>query len=272
MPDKTEKIVLDLETKKGFQEVGRNNLGLLGISVAGFYSYKEDAYRVIPEADIAQLKPYLQQAELVIGFNLKRFDYPVLQPYMEFDVTQLNTLDMFEEVYNKLGFRLSLDSIAKATLQVGKTGSGLDALKFFQQGEMKKLAEYCRQDVYITKEVYEYGLKHGHLLYHNKLALETIPISWGESKNIKEILLDAFSEHKTIEIEYSASMANSGKRQPRKIDIYGFDLGRVIAFCHLRNNMRTFNIRRILSAKVTDKTYNIPAAFDLQAFIAKQKF
>jgi len=33
---------------------------------------------------------------------------------------------------------------------------------------MMKIAEYCCYDVKVTKEVHEYGIKHGHLKYNDR--------------------------------------------------------------------------------------------------------
>ncbi|MBN2097807.1 MAG: WYL domain-containing protein [Candidatus Omnitrophica bacterium] len=258
---RSEQIVLDLETKKGFAEVEDSRLDLLGVSVAGIYSYRDDQFKVFTEGQLSQLLPYLKRAQLVIGFNIKRFDYPVLQPYLDFDLNALPTLDILQEIAAALGFRLSLDSIAKATLQFGKSGSGLDALRYFRQGDMEKLIEYCRQDVLVTREVYEYGRRNGQLLYFKGPAREAIPVNWAESQTIPQILQEAFKRGKTVEIEYSSPNSNSPETCRRKIDIYAFDFGRVVAFCHLRQDLRTFNQRRILSAKLTENSYQIPPDF-----------
>lgn len=272
MSREPEKIVLDLETKKGFDEVEGRDLRLLGVSVVGIYSYQDDQFKTFLEKDIKQLLPYLKQAKLVIGFNIKEFDFPVLQPYLDFDLSKLNSLDIFEEVKKSLGFRLGLNSIAQATLEIGKSGSGLDALKYFRLGEINKLIEYCQQDVFITRELYEYGKRNGHLVYRRGMSFETIPIGWAEVMTVDAILHEAYRNHRTIEIEYSSLKTKAGQRHTRQIDIYDFDLGKVIAFCHLRQDLRSFNIRRILSARLTDNLYKIPADFNLQEFKTKSRF
>ena len=33
---------------------------------------------------------------------------------------------------------------------------------------MKKLTEYCRQDVAVTRDLFQYGLEKGHLIYKTK--------------------------------------------------------------------------------------------------------
>src|SRR3989338_8802502 len=112
-----EKLVLDLETQREFSEGEGRKPELLGISVVGLYSYEENRYDAYLEADLlTKLAPRLQAAELLIGFNIRRFDLPVLQPYLSYPVTTLPVLDIMEEVVKNLGHRLSLDTISQATL------------------------------------------------------------------------------------------------------------------------------------------------------------
>ncbi|MDP3768378.1 MAG: hypothetical protein Q8S13_10215, partial [Dehalococcoidia bacterium] len=91
-------------------------LDLLGVSVVGIYSYETDRYDAYVEADLAaKLGPRLQAAELLIGFNNRRFDLPVLQPYLPFSVEGLPMLDILEEIVKSVGHRVSLESVAQAT-------------------------------------------------------------------------------------------------------------------------------------------------------------
>ena len=70
--------------------------------------------------------------------------------------------------HQKLGFRLGLDHLAKETLNERKSADGLQAVEWFKQGEMKKLTDYCRQDVTATRDLFLYGLKNGHIIYRSK--------------------------------------------------------------------------------------------------------
>ena len=122
-------IVLDLETQKSFEEVGgKSNLHLLRVSVVGFYSYDQKEFRIFTEWETPDLGSLLFHARLVVGFNIKRFDYPVLEPYLKRKLQYLPTLDIMEDVERHLGHRLSLDHLAQATLGQSKSGSGLDAI------------------------------------------------------------------------------------------------------------------------------------------------
>lgn len=172
-------LVLDLETQKSFDEVGgRANLKLLRVSVVGVYSYARDQFRTYTEWETPALRGVLEDAALVVGFNLKRFDYPVLEPYMKKSLGHLPTLDIMEDVQRHLGHRLSLDSLVQATLGEGKTGHGLDAIRFFREGDMEKLKSYCLADVRLTRDLFEYGKQNGCMLYRKNNQQYSIPVNW----------------------------------------------------------------------------------------------
>ena len=90
--------VLDLETQKSFRDVGRNKLHELKVSVAGWYEYATDAYLIFEEKEIPQLEERLRQVDLVIGFNIKGFDLPVLEPYLLAAISDIPVFDMLEEI------------------------------------------------------------------------------------------------------------------------------------------------------------------------------
>ena len=71
-------IVLDLETKKTFDEVGgQHNRHLLGVTVVGVYSYNRKEYRAFKEEEFDELLDLLKNTKLVIGFNSISFDFTV---------------------------------------------------------------------------------------------------------------------------------------------------------------------------------------------------
>ncbi|MCI0530029.1 MAG: ribonuclease H-like domain-containing protein [Nitrospira sp.] len=174
-------IVLDLETQKSFDEVGgRDHLHKLLVSVVGLYSYEKDQFITYTEPELFHLFPVLEEARLIIGFNIKRFDFKVLEPYHHRPLTQLPTLDILEEVVKILGHRLRLETLAQATLGRGKIGTGLDAIRYFQQGQLDKLKAYCLEDVKVTRDLYEYGKLHRKLLYYDRPGenVLTFSVQW----------------------------------------------------------------------------------------------
>ncbi len=162
-------VFFDLETRKLAQDVGGwRNVHLMRVSVAVVYDSVENRFVAYEEDDIDTLLSHLAKADLIVGFNVKRFDYRVLGAYTGMDFNTLPTFDILEDVHNRLGFRLSLDHLAKETLSKGKTADGLQAVEWFRNGEMKKLIEYCTRDVVVTRELFEYGIREGHLVYREK--------------------------------------------------------------------------------------------------------
>src|SRR4051812_46589013 len=123
------KIVLDLETQNLFSDVGgRGKNHLLKVSTCGIYEYENDKFTCFAETEMHKLAEILQSADQIIGFNIKDFDFEVLQPYLNFDVHTLPYLDIIEDVQKHLGRRIGLDAIAQATLGSGKTGNGKEAV------------------------------------------------------------------------------------------------------------------------------------------------
>lgn len=173
------KLVFDLETQKAFDEVGGySKTHLLKISVIGVYSYLEDKHYCFTEDQVYRVGEMFQEADQIIGFNIKHFDYEVLRPYLNFDPQTLPTLDIMEEIEKIIGHRIRLDNVATTTLGVGKNGDGLEAIRLFRQGRIDELKKYCSNDVKITKEVHDYALKYGKLLYKDYFDTREIKIAF----------------------------------------------------------------------------------------------
>jgi len=162
-------LYLDLETQKTAQEVGGwQNSHLMRVSVAVLFDSIENRFLIFLEDNIDALLDHLKKADLIVGFNIKRFDYRVLGAYSQQDLSNLPTFDILEDVYHRLGFRIGLDHLAGETLKERKTADGLKAVEWFRQGEMEKLTDYCRHDVATTRNLFLYGLENGHLIYRKK--------------------------------------------------------------------------------------------------------
>ena len=182
-------IVLDIETQKGFNEVDRKKLHLLKVSVACIYDSSTDSYLSFEEKELSKLEEHLKKADLVVGFNIRDFDFEVLQPYMLSSLQSLPLLDILVEFEKVRGHRASLQSVAQATLQSSKSGSGWDAIQLYKDGKMEQLTKYCLDDVRLTKDVYEYGAKHGKIYFISNRDYQTheVPVNWGGAlKDVKE--------------------------------------------------------------------------------------
>jgi DEAD/DEAH box helicase domain-containing protein len=78
-----------------------------------------------------------------------------------------------------LPHRVSLDAIATASLGVEKTADGLQALRWYKEGKLMEIAEYCCYDVKVTKLVHEFGQANKQLFYTNKFGAKlSVPVKW----------------------------------------------------------------------------------------------
>ena len=174
-------VYFDLETQRTANDAGGwDKKGAMGMSVGVTYSTRLGEYRIYPEKRVQELIDQLLRADLVVGFNVISFDYEVLMGYTVQDLPHLcQTLDMLVDIEKALGHRLGLDSVASASLGVGKTGDGLDAIRWWREGRLMEIAEYCCFDVKCTKLVHEFGLAHKKLHYTDRFQQrKSVPVSW----------------------------------------------------------------------------------------------
>lgn len=173
-------VYFDLETQLTANDVGGwHRKSEMKMSLGVTYSTASGKYEIFSEKRAADLIDTLTKADLVVGYNVLRFDYEVLMGYTILDLPHhLPTLDMLEVVERAAGHRLSLDAIATATLGVGKTGDGLDAIRWWREGKIREIAEYCCFDVKVTKLVHEFAQAHEKLHFLDRFGRrQTLKVS-----------------------------------------------------------------------------------------------
>lgn len=174
-------VYFDLETQRTANDAGGwHRKRDMGMSLGVTYSTKLGEYRIFSEKNVQALVDQLVRADLVVGFNVINFDYEVLMGYTILDLPhQCRTLDLMVDIEKVLGHRLGLDALASATLGVGKTGDGLDAIRWWREGRVLEIAEYCCFDVKCTKLVHEHGVAHGKLHYNDRFQKkQTVAVKW----------------------------------------------------------------------------------------------
>jgi DEAD/DEAH box helicase domain-containing protein len=170
------KIVFDIETKNTFRDVGSREAVDLDIALLAIHDSKTDEYLTFLQEDFPKLWPILESAGSLIGYNSNHFDIPLLNKYYPGDLTQIKSVDIMKSIQDSLGRRIKLDDVAQATLGEKKSGHGLQAITWWKNGEIDKIREYCIQDVRVTKRIYDYALKNGHLKYTQGKETREIPI------------------------------------------------------------------------------------------------
>lgn len=171
-----DEVIFDLETKSFFVENGKFNPARFGVSIVCLYHRKlDEAFAEIEgeilsfwEKDFPNMWKYFQNADRIIGFNSIGFDVPALSPYSPPGFSRLPHFDILDQIKKIAGHKTSLHKIAKASLGVQKTDSGENAVIYWEKGDKRSLEllkKYCEDDVRITKDVYDFALKNGKLLF-----------------------------------------------------------------------------------------------------------
>jgi len=173
-------VYFDLETQKTFDEVGgRAHMHKLRLSVGVTYSSADNDFHRYTEDTVADLIAELKSADLIVGFNQLGFDYPVLGAYTQDNLSLLPNVDMLDHLHRRLGFRVSLDNLAAATLGTGKSADGLQAVRWWREGDMDNLFAYCEKDVEVTRRLFEFGRKNRYVMFRDKrYKVQQVQVSW----------------------------------------------------------------------------------------------
>ncbi len=174
-------VYFDLETQRTANDVGGwDKKRDMGMSLGVTYSSATGEYEIFSEKRVDDLIERLVKADCVVGFNVINFDYEVLLRYTILDLaTNVPTLDLMVDIEKRIGHRLKLDALAQATLGVGKTAEGLEAILWWREGRLMEIAEYCCFDVKVTRLIHEYGAQHGVLYYDDRYGQRReVAVDW----------------------------------------------------------------------------------------------
>lgn len=246
-------IVYDLETKKTFAEVnGADKARQLQVSFLGLYSYTQDKYFSFFEADLPKLEQILLvEQPIIVGFNQIHFDNAVIQPYFrKLNMQSLPQVDILDDIHHTLGFRIKLESVAQATLGEGKSGSGLDAIRYFREGNFTALAKYCLDDVRITRDIYNYGCRHGYILYTSGGNSYRMKVAWSDDPTIAMQLQTAFTQHQQVELTYLHITETSRQIYTTVADLLDFNDKVITIYSYEYNDKRQCLLDRILNVTV----------------------
>lgn len=257
MSETSNAIVYDLESKKTFAEVGgHNQQAQLEVSFLGLYSYTQNKYFSFFEKDLPRLEQILlAEKPTIIGFNSISFDNAVLQPYFrQLQMNSLPQVDILADIFRTLGFRMKLESVAQCTLGEGKSGSGLDAIRYYREGNFTALEKYCLDDVRITKDIYDYGCRHGYILYSSGGESRHMPVSWSNQTPITELLQKAYTDHLKVKLQYLLITETSRSIIDTEADILSLTNTAITVYSYATNSKQVYLIDRILSAELLQQT------------------
>lgn len=172
-------LIIDVETQRLVQEVGGwDHIDKLGISVACAYDSKTDKYLAYRENELKSLIELCEE-RLVIGYNIRGFDLPVMVPYG----LEIKRVDAFDIMYDLQALTrqqfLKLEAVARGTLNAGKSADGLMAVEWWKKGEVDKIIEYCTQDVKVTRDIFQFGRQNGFVrIQRSEENVTQVPVQW----------------------------------------------------------------------------------------------
>ncbi len=179
-------LTFDIETTNTFDEVGSPNACDLDLAVVCVHDSETDEMTSYFKEDLGKLWPLMEQADMLISYNGDHFDIPLLNKYYAGNLTQIKSLDLLVEIRKVLGRRIKLDDVATATLGESKSADGLQSIIWWRQGKIDEVVAYCKQDVLVTKKVYDFAMTNGFLLYGKNGTQEKIMLDTSNWEKIPE--------------------------------------------------------------------------------------
>ncbi len=179
-------LTFDIETTNTFDEVGSPHATDLDLAVVCVHDSETDEMTSYFKEDLGKLWPLIEKADMLVSYNGDHFDIPLLNKYYAGDLTQIKSLDLLVEIRKVLGRRIKLDDVASATLGESKSADGLQSIIWWRQGKIDEVVAYCKQDVLVTKKVYDYAMTNGHLLYGKNGVKEEIKLDTSNWEKLAE--------------------------------------------------------------------------------------
>ncbi len=172
-------LVLDIETQRLVQDVGGwDHIDKLGVSIACAYDSRTDEFISFREHELSKLIELCEE-RLVVGYNIRGFDLPVLVPYG----LKIKRVEAFDIMYDLEALTrqrfLKLEAVARGTLGTGKSADGLQAVEWWKQGEIQKIIDYCMMDVKVTRDVFQFGRQNGFVrIQRSEENVTQVPVQW----------------------------------------------------------------------------------------------
>lgn len=177
-------VIFDLETRRLAKDVGgwgnlKRGDGSISALVVGDSISRR--YHLYDLATLALAVEHLESADVVLSFNGQEFDVPVIEGLLKRRLEIRVHIDLLQLVWAAATGRRSgnkLDDLALATLGYGKPHDGTLAPILADEGRWAELFDYCLLDVDLTKRLFAYVQKNGHLINGNGTVLEVKLPDW----------------------------------------------------------------------------------------------
>jgi hypothetical protein len=153
-------VILDIESKNHLQKECGGDPSKLLIGLAGVKYVGEDKFEFFDESNLDELKNLLENAELIIGFNLvghNGLDYKMLENHgINIEPLLAKTYDIMTVLIRTFGsFKgLSLDNIARNTFDIPKKKSKGANYKLIQSGQIEEVKINLKHELEVIEKLF----------------------------------------------------------------------------------------------------------------------
>lgn len=158
----------DVESQHTYQELGFFNKkdktpDKLKMALGGILFHdtenNNEKHMFFGETQAYLLIETLQKSDLIIGHNIIRFDYPLMQQYSNKNLIytlQNKTFDTLIELEKWTGIWTSLDDLCKRNLGCGKNEDSAKIPEMWRNGDYLRVEKYLLNDLRKTRDIYLY--------------------------------------------------------------------------------------------------------------------
>jgi len=163
-------IVFDLEIVNAIPDRGKPRLpGIvycdgwgdyanMGVAVIAAYDYLDQTMKVFLSHEAPAFATLVAGRSVVCGFNIIQFDNQVLRHSAGVHIPPERCFDILAAVKERVGRYqkgYSLDAICRANIDGSKSGDAAMAPIMWQRGQQDEVIEYCKNDVLLTKGLFD---------------------------------------------------------------------------------------------------------------------
>jgi len=169
--------VFDLETRKLASELDPHGWDKLkrgegGVSALAIYDSEDKWVHLYDDTEIESVVAHLELADIVVGWNSKEFDVPVVEGLASRRLNLQKHIDLFVCTRVAITARglphrrgdYTLGSVSERTLGRNKLEKGEHAPVLANEGKWARLFRYCMDDVRLTRDLYKHILAEGGII------------------------------------------------------------------------------------------------------------
>lgn len=179
-------VYFDLEIRHSVEECGGWEGAIRGGGVTALclWDSKDENAVFYDDHCLESGAQHLEEADVVVSFNGKSFDVPLIERHLKRALGLKEHIDIFElakKGLDRIGKPWKgngLDALSLKTCQRGKSGNGAHAPQLAADGHWAELFTYCLRDVILTRDLLTFARRNGYVFDKDGEVLELKLPNW----------------------------------------------------------------------------------------------